>query len=151
MSATLVMGQVATVITALTPSPATPAYHESDYSRLMADDGVGNLERKFFVGCDGMEYNAQPTSQFGGVIVVSPYNFYVLLGYEKKGLVGGNLDKRITVDIKQILDSLYKPANFHSSVKGHSGSWKGVVKSEVTQRAIIARIDFGYLLTEAVS
>lgn len=144
MSAASIITAIGSTITALTPSPSTPAYEQSNYRKMLNEDGLGNLERLFFVGFLGGRWDSEVTGAWNGTKVRVSGRFFIDIGYHKKGLQGGGgtqLDGRCATDLEQICGAIYKKANFHTSQIGPLRNVEFNIEHD-TERARVWRVTF---------
>lgn len=144
MSASAIITAIGSTIAALTPSPATPVYEQSNYRKKLEEEGHGNLERMFYVGYEGGIWDTMTTGSWNGTKVRVLGRFFIDIGYQKKGLQGGggtNLDGRCATDLEQIAGAIYKKANFHTSQIGPLRGVEFRIEQD-TDRARIWRISF---------
>lgn len=118
MSLASILTTIGTTIEALTPSPSSPAYEESDYRFKLDDDGQGNIERKVFISG---EIDNADIGTWGEGKCRFRARIGVAIGYDKEGEEGGGgsgLDGRSATDLEQIVMALKKKSNFHSTEVG---------------------------------
>lgn len=144
MSAASIITAIGSTIAALTPSPSTPVYEQSNYRKMLNEEGHGNLERMFYVGWLGGQWNSEVTGAWNGTKVRNTGRFFIDVGYHKKGLQGGggtSLDGRCATDVEQIAGAIYKVSNFHSSQIGPLRNVEFNIEHD-TDRARVWRISF---------